>query len=162
MRKLNKIGTWNDVTIFKGTPSILDDALLAFSEVIRRTVIHVYKSETEYFERGLLERIFSRGMLVLPGKVDGEPVGDISCEDVEAYEDIDGNTDIKWSMFYCSRNVHPEANKWDAEDSVVIVDGVFHGAWLKQIVVDGQAYGDAFRGDFWIHYNMRTGQVWLG
>lgn len=80
-------------------------------------------------------------------------------DDAENYWDVDGKADVLFAMYYAEHNPDDWANHW-GDVPVVVVDGCFHGSYLKEVLVDGKSVF-SLRGDFWLHYNLKTGQVYV-
>lgn len=131
----------------------------AIHYVLDRTVIRIYTSEKEYYDRDIREWPYSTGIAWYPPRYAPWWCASVSCED--GVDFFDGKTDIVYDMFFTMHNVDGESNGW-GDVPVVVVDGCFHGAYYKQVVVDGQPVTPKMRSAFWLHYNLDTGEMWLG
>jgi len=133
-----------------------------FNRVLDRTRVKIY-TEDGVITRDLREQPYSAGITYYPRSKQGWYVAVIRCDDAKNPEWIDGKTDVYYPMFY-SPTFNPDyvMNKWSRDTPVVVVDCCLAGAYYKEILVDGNPLPRYHTAFMWIHYNLRTGEVWVG
>lgn len=134
-----------------------------FKAVLDRIKIRIYTG-SGVIDRDLRDPIFGEPPKYYPLKM-GMGWDSLFCriDDVEKAEWIDAKADVLCGMYHAEHNADDGANHW-GDVPVVVCDMAFFGAYKKELVIDGQVrytYNPGL-GGAWVHFNLKTGQVYIG